>query len=131
QPTAKSPTANAEPCTARRDQEKSIALVAPSAAPADTPSSDGDTSGLRRSAWKAAPPAASAPPTRSAAKMRRSRAARTTVAVFGLASEVPPPNGESRILRSSECATGNRPTANDDKKRTTHAAARAPSTSAG
>ena len=51
-----------------------IASIAPSAAPLETPSVSGVASGLRSSAWKTTPAAASAPPTSAAASTRGSRA---------------------------------------------------------
>ena len=52
---------------------KVIASIAPSAAPAETPSVNGVASGLRSSAWKTTPDAASAAPTSAAASVRGSR----------------------------------------------------------
>ena len=50
-----------------------MASMAPSAAPADTPSVNGVASGLRSSAWNTTPAAASAAPTMAAASVRGRR----------------------------------------------------------
>ena len=53
---------------------KVIASIAPSAAPADTPSVNGVASGLRSSPWKTTPAVARVEPTSAPASVRGSRA---------------------------------------------------------
>ena len=53
---------------------KVIASIAPSAAPAETPSVNGVASGLRSSPWKTTPAVASVEPTSAPASVRGSRA---------------------------------------------------------
>ena len=62
----------------RPSSEKSrlnvIAIIAPSDAPAETPSVSGEASGFRSSAWNTTPDSASALPTSAAASTRGRRA---------------------------------------------------------
>src|SRR5262247_2727743 len=57
-----------------------MTIIAPSVAPADTPSVSGEASGLRNSAWKTAPASAMLLPTSAAATTRGSRATKNTCA---------------------------------------------------
>ena len=65
-----------------------MASIAPSAAPAETPSVNGVASGLRSSAWKTTPDEASAAPTSAAASTRGNRATKkicaSTLAAHGI-----------------------------------------------
>ena len=60
--------------SAASDQPNVMASIAPSAAPAETPSVNGVASGLRSRPWKTTPAAASEPPTSAPASVRGSRA---------------------------------------------------------
>src|SRR5438552_6702085 len=74
-----------------------IANVAPSAAPADTPSVSGDASGFLRSAWNTTPAEARPPPTSAAASTRGSRATKKIWASTLSANGVEPTTRPRRI----------------------------------
>src|SRR5262252_7925451 len=57
-----------------------MTTTAPRVAPLDTPSVSGEASGFRRNAWNTTPATANAPPTRTAASTRGSRATKKTCA---------------------------------------------------
>ena len=68
---AKLATGTAEMPTPPSDQLNVIASIAPSAAPAETPSVNGVASGLRSSPWNTTPAAASSAPTQRAGERAR------------------------------------------------------------
>ncbi len=81
-------------------------MVAPSAAPEDTPRMSGETSGLRKRPWYAEPAAASVAPMATAASTRGPRTRKTTVSIAaGSAVGAPVSLAQSRV-KSSVGETG-------------------------
>src|SRR2546423_1074357 len=76
-----------------------MTAMAPSVAPADTPSVSGDASGFRSSAWKTTPATAKALPTRAAAITRGSRATKNTCASTLSANGIERSNARTRLIR--------------------------------
>ena len=96
-----------------------IASIAPSAAPAETPSVNGVASGLRSSPWKTTPALASMAPTSAPASTRGSRATKKICASTLLSNGTAESNTRRRLI-DVDPASGPRMTA---------AAARPPNTS--
>ena len=75
-----------------------IASIAPSDAPAETPSVNGVASGLRSIAWKTTPAAASAAPTSAPASTRGSRAMKKICASTLSANGIDRSNARARLM---------------------------------
>src|SRR5579862_4046665 len=106
-PTAISPPTNANAWIAPIGSDASTAIPAPRA---DTPRMSGDTRGLRKRFWYAAPAAARAAPTASAATTRGARTW-STIASTLRASPLSSPKSEAHSTRTtSPAATAKRPT---------------------
>src|SRR5574337_528425 len=84
---------------------KTIALVAPNAAPAETPMMYGSAMGLRSKPWKTVPEVARAAPTKVAKTTRGNRSWSTMLDAMGLTDPDPSPKGAPSAPRT--CETGN------------------------
>ena len=81
------------------DQPNVMASIAPSAAPAETPSVNGVASGLRSSPWNTTPAEASIDPTSAPASVRGRRATKKICASTLSANGIAGSNARRRLIR--------------------------------